>query len=142
MFKKILVSTDASEYSRRAMLAAVDIAAKYGAAIDLMYVFKPASYFVTAELGSEHVIFTEQQIAAVGAKVIEETIKDIDTGQIPISKKVKSGYPATEILKESEKGIDLVIMGTRGHGPIGGALVGSVTQRILAEAKCPVLVVK
>nr|WP_278308992.1 universal stress protein [Papillibacter cinnamivorans] len=36
----------------------------------------------------------------------------------------------------------LVVMGSRGHSPMAGAILGSVTQRVLAEATCPVIVVK
>ena len=67
----------------------------------------------------------------------------IDTGNVAIEKKQKAGHPGSVILEEivNEK-IDLVVMGNRGYGPIAGAMLGSVSQRILTKAECPVMIVK
>ena len=53
------------------------------------------------------------------------------------------GHPVEEILKAAEKEQSyLVVMGTRGHGLIGRALIGSIAQRVVAECNVPVLLVK
>jgi len=65
----------------------------------------------------------------------------IRLGKVPLLKKGSSGYPASSILDEIKREFDLVVMGTRGHGVFAGAVLGSVTQRVLARASCPVLVV-
>lgn len=68
-------------------------------------------------------------------------MKDIDLGNVTLSKKHTTGHPASTILDEMKREFDLVVMGTRGHGVLTGAIVGSVTQRVLAHAQCPVLIV-
>lgn len=69
------------------------------------------------------------------------TLKDIDIGNVQLLKKHSPGYPAISILEEMKREFDLVVMGTCGHGVFTGAVLGSVTQRVLAHAQCPVLVV-
>ena len=66
-----------------------------------------------------------------------------DTGNVRIEKKHLSEHPGIVILEEIENGqIDLVVMGNRGYGAIAGSLLGSVSQRVLNKAKCPVMIVK
>ena len=50
-------------------------------------------------------------------------------------------YPADAILEiAGKKGCDLIVMGTQGEGGLGGVLVGSVTQKVINQAKVPVMV--
>ncbi|MGI5881068.1 MAG: universal stress protein [Syntrophomonadaceae bacterium] len=143
MFKKILVSTDASEYSYHAFATAVDIAKQYNAKIVLLHVVdKPANYSYMGALISGYALFPEEKINEIGQQVIKDTIKSVDTKGVKMITKVSKGYAAAEILREAENGIDLIIMGSRGHGPLKGALTGSVTLHVLAQAACPVMVVK
>ncbi|KUG03442.1 uspa [hydrocarbon metagenome] len=78
----------------------------------------------------------------MGEQILNATLKGIDVSQVIVSKKTVTGYPASEIIDEIKRGFDLVVMGSRGHRPLVGAVLGSVTQRVLADAPCPVLVVK
>lgn len=142
MIKRILVATDASEYSCRAFAFAVDLAKPHHAEICLLYtVLNPVQNF-EAYSGSFSYTFSEEEVEEIGRQVFNVTLQGIDVCDITIKKKAVLGYPASVILEESKQSIDLVIMGSRGHGPIAGTMAGSVTLRVLAEASCPVLVVK
>jgi len=56
---------------------------------------------------------------------------------------VQIGNPVEEILEETEKkGYDLVVMGAHGHGAIAGAVMGSVSRRVVRRCKIPVLLVR
>ena len=143
MFKKILVSTDASEYSCHAFATAVDIAKTYNAKIIVLHVVdKPDNFSYMGALISGYALFSDDKISEIGQQVIKDTIKGVDTKGVKMISKVSKGYAAAEILKEMENGIDLIVMGSRGHGPLKGALTGSVTLNVLAQATCPVMVVK
>ena len=141
MIKRILVATDASEYSRHALSTAVEYAKQFNAEIELIHVVTQPT-MAYPDLAGNFLLFSDEQIAEIGKDVLDATLKGIDVGQVPITRKVISGYPATAILDELRRDIELVVMGPKGHGPIASVFVGSVTQRVLADAPCPVLVVK
>lgn len=142
MFKKILVPTDASEYSRRALRTALDLARTFQAEIDLLHViYTPQAYWgYTISYG---ITVTQEQLEENGKLALDVTLAGIDTDSVVINKKVESGHPVSIILDEIEKEkIELVVMGSHGYGPISGSVLGSVSQRVLQKAGCPVLIIK
>jgi nucleotide-binding universal stress UspA family protein len=75
--------------------------------------------------------------------VLDPVCKFLDRHDISYKAQWKLGAPAQEILKAADKTkADLIVMGSHGHGAIGSLLLGSVTQKVLAHAKVPVLVVR
>jgi nucleotide-binding universal stress UspA family protein len=51
------------------------------------------------------------------------------------------GDPVQKLLEDAEIGVDLLVLGSRGFGPVMRLLIGSVSSRVIREAPCPVLVV-
>lgn len=142
MFKKILVPTDASEYSRRALKMALELARSVQAEVVLLHVsYTPQAYWgYTISYG---ITVTQDQLDQNGELALEATLAGIDTEQVVINKRVESGHPVTMILEQIKKeNIDLVIMGSHGYGAIAGSVLGSVSQRVLQRASCPVLIIK
>lgn len=142
MVNRILIPTDGSEYSRRALSTAIEYAKAFNSEIELLHVVsQPPTHMYDFTI-KEYYPLSEEQVAGIGVKVFDATLKGLDLDKIQIKNKVVTGYPAEEILYEIKRDFDLVIMGSRGHRPLAGALIGSVTQRVIAEAHCPVMVVK
>ena len=142
MFKKILVPTDASEYSRRALKMALEMAQAVQAEVVLLHVsYTPQAYWgYTISYG---ITVTQEQLDQNGELALDATLAGIDTQQVVITKKVESGHPVTMILEQIKKeNIDLVIMGSHGYGAIAGSVLGSVSQRVLQRVSCPVLIIK
>lgn len=142
MFKKILVATDTSEYSKKALKAAIDIAKEFEADVELFHVIDYPVMYGGLGLSVENYILSDEKQAELSGYVMESTLKDIDTKGVTISKKSVMGNPAVEIIAEGAKGFDLIVIGTSGHSPLGGAIVGSVTQKVIGKAACPVLAIK
>jgi len=142
MFKKILVATDASEYSRRALKIALELARTFGGEVELLNVM----YIREAYWGynvAYSILVSPEQIEEAGELVLKATLEGIDVGNVPLKKKVVQGYPSTMILEEVEReALDLVVMGSHGYGPVAGSVLGSVSQRVLHKAEVPVLIVK
>lgn len=142
MFKKILVPTDASEYSRRALKMALEMARAIQAEVVLLHVsYTPQAYWgYTISYG---ITVTQEQLDQNGELALEATLAGIDSEQVVIHKIVESGHPVTMIVDQIKKdNIDLVIMGSHGYGAIAGSVLGSVSQRVLQRASCPVLIIK
>lgn len=142
MFKKILVPTDASEYSRRALMTALELARSIQAEVVLLHVsYTPQAYWgYTISYG---ITVTQEQLEQNGELALEATLTGIDSEQVVIHKRVESGHPVSIILEQIKKeNIDLVIMGSHGYGAIAGSVLGSVSQRVLQRASCPVLIIK
>ena len=143
MYKKILATTDASSYSVRAVSFAVEMAKKFHAEVLLLHVVDyPASYR-GLHLNTQSFMISEEQIQKIDRYIMEKTLRGIDAKNVTLRKKTVAGNTADVILKESAAGgFDLIVLGTRGHSPMSGALIGSVTHKVLARASCPVLVTK
>ena len=141
ILKKILVATDASEYSRQALKSALDLARKFHSEVELLFVmYKPLMF--DGSLVEEDVI-AQNQTERRGELAIQATLEGMDIADVTLIKKVLPGKPANIILQEIEKeNIDLVVMGSHGYGAIAGSILGSVSQRVLFGAKCSVLIAR
>jgi nucleotide-binding universal stress UspA family protein len=140
-FKTILVPVDFDETSTRALDHAIDLAAKLGASIKVMH----ARPMPVAEL-TDGAIFPSAEQAAQLADDAQRRLDALvaarrDRG-VPLSTLLRSGDPRDEIpAVANELGVDLVVMGTHGRGPIARALLGSVAPSALRAVVQPVLMV-
>lgn len=141
--KKILVATDASEYSRKALIRALELARKFNSEVELLSVINlPEARPYAVHLLDEHVNWQERN-EQEGELVLKATLEGINISGVTINKKVIQGKPANMIIQEIDnENINLVIMGSHGYGVVSGAILGSVSQRVLHGAKCSVLIVK
>lgn len=140
MFKRILVPTDVSESSRQALITALKLANQFNSEVELFHVTSSQKHYGYA--GPYAYVIPPEQIIKMGEEALEAALTGIEVGDVRLHKKHVSGHPAYEIIEEIKRDFDLVVMGCRGYGAIAGAIVGSVTQRVLAHSQCPVLVVK
>jgi nucleotide-binding universal stress UspA family protein len=145
-FSSILIPTDFSEASKAAFeLAAYDKKME-GSEIILLYVNPVLEncLLTTGEMGIP--LYFEENIKAaqdLAEKKLNEIAKENFHGQKvrPVMISAKSSI-AEEICSFAEKEkCDLIVIGSRGHSPLGNFFLGSVTQRVLLLTKCPVLVV-
>lgn len=143
VFQKIVVATDFSEYSLRAIDYGAEIAAKFDSRVTLVYVVEPV--LQTADLTWTTVDFEElnrshREMAEreIGKIVAERFPKEIGCEAV-----VLFGKPFVEILKcAEERGADLIVMATHGRGAISHLLMGSTAEKVVRKASCPVLTVK
>ena len=142
--KRILVPTDFSRYSESALKYAVAFADKFGAEIFLLHVFQDlaVSQPEAVTVGPPIVAPIEQFMAAAQAS-LERLIVEHKLTAKPVHAEVRAGAPFDEILQcAAEKNIDLIVMGTHGRGWLAHVLLGSVTEKVVRKAPCPVLTVR
>lgn len=142
-FNKILLPTDFSEYSLTAIEYAVDLADKYDAELHVLHVLEktpPILAIRSFDLSEEKIISSLENDANASLKKVEERLKSI-TGR-PINMVLRKGIDYQEIVEYcNEEKIDLIVIATHGRTGILHTLLGSVAEKVIRYAKCPVMVV-
>ena len=141
--RRILCPVDFSDYSRRALDHAIAIARWYESTVTALHVFSPA---LVAPYGPGPVIFEPiVLIPADRAQLLADTKAFIEAEAAPgvaIEAVIREGNTAAEILDQATKmSADLLVIGTHGRSGFERLLLGSVTEKVLRKARCPVLTV-
>jgi nucleotide-binding universal stress UspA family protein len=139
VFKKILLATDGSPDAMQALAYARDLALRDGAPVVVVHAFDPVPTYLGDPLEgrvlARHVAAGEEVAAAAVAKLRE--------AGVDVVVEVLEGPAADAILNVAGvRECDLIVMGTRGYGRLASLILGSVSHRVLAHARVPVLVVK
>ena len=137
-FQKILVATDGSEYSRRAMVRAMDFAESYDTELVVAAIVEimPEIYSIAPQVVEEKVKKTEEYIAGIQ--------KLADAHGIKSRGFVRDSAEPYNVIKEiaEKEEIGIIVMGSHGRTGLKRFLMGSTAERVIAHAPCPVLVVK
>ena len=145
-YKNIVVPTDGSVNSKRALEHAVLLATSMQASITLVYVANIVSVISNFDQIPNASGYVTEQVALdmeeEGKGVLEEFSKEIPQ-DVEVKSVFEVGSPGPAVLSVAKKyEADLIVMGSRGLGVVKGVLLGSVSQYIVEQSKCPVLVVK
>ncbi len=148
MVKRILVPTDGSGHARKAIELATDMALQYDATLYLLHVVSESKipedvldYIKVEKIDEppERVYLQkigEGIVAAAERETKKKGVKKVNTDVI-------QGDPAEMILKYArEKGVDMIILGSRGLGQIQGVFLGSVSSKVCNMAACTCVTVK
>lgn len=148
MYHKILLPTDGSKYAERAAKHAIWIAGHSNAEIIALNVVDTSSLVgLPAEDLTVRVTEILKEEAHKSLESIERMISELEEEEgfekgVKLIKESKEGSPADVILKTVEdEDIDLIVMGTSGKHGLDRFLLGSVTEKVVRSAKCPVLAV-
>lgn len=140
MFDKILLAVDGSDHALRAARQAAELARNLKPREFRMLV---AYDIIPTYLGEPNIQFAIDSRKAMAEKVIEDAMAEI--GEIPcdLHTEILEGDPAEAIINVANtRKSDLIVMGSRGLGRLAGLLIGSTSQKVVAHANCPVLVVR
>lgn len=142
MYKKILLPTDGSDFANKAALHAHWIAKTSGAEIIALSVMETSSL---VGLPADDLIIKIKEMLEEEAERSLEKIDEIiekKSNEVKITLKSEEGSPADIILETiKEEDIDLVVIGTSGKHGLDRFLLGSVAEKVVRSATCPVLVV-
>jgi len=138
--ERILVPTDFSEHAENAYATAIELAKDFGARIELIHVYDIPNLSMAYEIAfPDHL--TEGVRAAATQKLRSWEERATDEG-IAVSSRLVFGIPERVIAEHAEVSkIDLIVMSTRGLSAIKHVLLGSVAERTLRAAPCPVLTI-
>jgi nucleotide-binding universal stress UspA family protein len=142
--KHVLVPTDFSDASETALRYGKALATAFGASLHVVHVIEEpygqpwaveAYGFSLASLQEEWIKDARGRLAA--------SLSDEERSGLQAVTTTVLGHPVMEILRYAdEQAIDLIVMGTHGRGPLGHVVLGSVAERVVRKAPCPVLTVR
>jgi len=139
MFNNILLAVDGSEHSMRAAKLAGDMARQFGSSLLVVVCYDP----IPPYLGEPNLQEALNERLKHTAEIMAPALAAI--GDIPgeLKRDVLEGPPAEAILSVIQtRTIDLIVMGTRGRSQLTGLLLGSVSQKVVMYATCPVMLVR
>lgn len=142
MFKKILLPTDGSELSARAISGAIDMARKLGARIVGMTVVEPYSYSSLSEYRPESFDDYEQRMTKVAQERLEKLDAAAKAANVEVETKIARSFSPYEAIIETAKKneCDAIFMASHGRRGLSAVLLGSETQKVLTHSTIPVLV--
>jgi nucleotide-binding universal stress UspA family protein len=141
--RRILAPTDFSEFSKQVLRSGLELAQTFEAKLLLLNVVEPPSYpiegLVPSTLGANLLDDLERQANHELAAVLPEA----QGAKVDVARRIVVGIPYRKILEvaEEEKA-DLIIMATHGRTGLSHLVMGSVAERIVRTAPCPVLTIR
>ncbi|MDR5659980.1 universal stress protein [Serpentinicella sp. ANB-PHB4] len=143
--KKILIPIDGSNYTRKALLQAKEIAKAFQADVEIMTVvldmrgmyYYEGAYFIGDALAAEDYKTSGEKVIKIG----KDVFSDYFAGKVKTT--IRLGDAAKEIIDYVENNdFDLIVMGSKGLTGISKLVVGSVSNKVLNNVEVPVLIVK
>lgn len=136
--RRILVPHDFSETSDAAVKYAVALAKSFGAKLHLLHVGERAR----SEMATEFPLGLDESVEAAVRERLLKILTPHEQLELKPVFELRGGTPNVEILAYAkENDIDLIVMGTHGRGFVGHVVMGSVAEKVVRYAICPVLTV-
>ncbi len=147
-FTKILAATDFSEDSGLALGFAEELARKFGAEIIVLHVDQPlAPVMASPELGPSMDVGAMSRIAEeqrlLAQRELDKVVTRLRDSGLKAKSLLKVGSPFLEVIHTAQsEATDLIVMGTHGRTGLAHVLMGSVAERVVQKAPCPVLTIR
>ncbi len=144
MFKRILVPTDGSELTQKAVASAIGLARSLGAALYTLSVKEPFPYSAISEMQPvppQEFFDAQERIASERVNAVRAACQA--AGQACEAHTVEAVHPWEAIIEHAtNNGCDLIVMSSHGRRGVAALLLGSETQKVLTHTSIPVLVVR
>ena len=132
---RILLATDFSPGSRQARDSAHGLARRLGAEILVVHVSEPLAVVPGSDLAADE--------AAMAQRALDGVVSELTRDGVTARGLLVPGEPAAEIVRLAERErADMVVVGTHGRSGLAHVLIGSVAERVVRRAPCPVLTVR
>jgi len=136
MYDHVLLPTDGSDGTDRAIDHALEVAQVHDATLHVLHVLDDASLASVSEGAME-------DLRERGQSVVDAIAERARSAGVDARTEIREGSPHREILAHADAaGIDAIVMGTHGRSGVGRVLLGSVTERVVREAPMPVVTVR
>jgi nucleotide-binding universal stress UspA family protein len=141
--KKILCPTDFSEPSYEAIKAAKELALYFQAELFLIHVITPTPFIPEIpSVAAPRLLIAEQEIESYAKKSLGKLVEKFELKNRPVHLMVLVGNPADEIVRiANEEKVDVIVIATHGRTGLNRLIFGSVAERTVRLADCPVLTI-
>jgi universal stress protein A len=140
--KKILCPTDFSEPSLKGVKAAAEFVANYPGEVLLLHVIPPAHTLAPPTIPTGKVLEYYEELTRFAQRSLDELIEEQFSKDLSLSSRVMQGNPADEIIRTaSEEKVDLIVIATHGATGWRRFMFGSVAEKVVRMADCPVLTI-
>nr|WP_245533706.1 universal stress protein [Calidithermus timidus] len=139
--RQILLPTDGSQASQKALGQGLELAKALGASVGLLYVVEGVYHY----LGPEAAMYAvaedlEASFKEIGQEALDKALEAAAGAGVQVQSKLALGKAVDQIAEEA-KAYDLVVMGTHGRSGLNRLLLGSVTEGVIRRSEKPVLVI-
>ena len=142
-FKHILASTDLSPESFAAVQYAAHLAEGQGAKMTIVHVPQTTTLLFTDFAPPVDLMSLDRSIETAGREMLEGWVRRHMKANTGVRIVIRAGVTHEVICRAAEEaGASLIVMATHGRRGLGHVILGSVTERVLRDAPCPVLVVR
>jgi nucleotide-binding universal stress UspA family protein len=140
MFKRILLAVDGSDHAIRAARKAAELARQMNPdEFRIVVAYDPIPLY----LGEPNMQIAITNRKGEAEEILKSAVKEVGSLPCEIHTEVLEGDPASAIIEvASVSKSDVIVMGSRGLGRLAGLLLGSTSQKVVAHAPCPVLIVR
>ena len=146
MTNSILVPVDGSAQSKKALEFACRIADKFDSRVYLLHVAQALHQDKTLVLGAAAVTIhsSREELEQAGRKVLDSAEKFArESGCASVERTLTTGDPAEQIVKlAKDKGVEMVVLGSRGLSDLSGLMLGSVSHKVSHLAPCTCVTVR
>jgi len=141
--KNILIPTDFSDTAKSALTYAKFLAEKFSSNLHVLHVLhSPFTYMQSLEASPE-VAYLREELSQDAARRLEGILTPEERKKLNARSTSFWGIPHIDIVEYAAKNdVDLIVMGTHGRGPIHRLMLGSVADKVIRHAPCPVLTVR
>ncbi|QXD17167.1 universal stress protein [Rhodocaloribacter litoris] len=141
--RHILVPVDFSEHAREALTVARELAARYGAALQLLHVLEEVLHPAFYNFGATSIKDLQPDIEEKATEALMKFFRETAGADAEVTYHVIEGHAGRDIATFAEEhDSDLIVISTHGLGGLEHLLMGSVTEKVIRRAPCPVLVLK
>lgn len=140
--ERVLAPVDFSEPSKKALRLAKDVTATYEAQLDVLFVAEERTVPVFSDTGIPRLnrLKMDPEIVKDSARALEQLSENLGGPDVPVHGHAAEGKVPKQIVRFAEThDVDLIVIATRGLSGLNRFLLGSVTQRVVRAAPCPVL---
>ena len=139
--KRILIAADGSPSALEALEYGLELASEHDAAVTFAYVVPGVDVYPTGGFGLTGSV--PHELTPADSEPLDEALRLAEEADVSARTALLRGEPADEIVAYADSiDADMIVVGSRGHGRLASALLGSVSRAILREARRPVLVIR